>query len=155
MPKPKVCWDSCVFIGVLTGEQRSPDDLQGLNEVVDLVDRKQIVVITSSLVNSEVLEDTDDPGVRDRLRDLFRRPTFLTVEVNNAISDKAADIRSALRTAGRRLRTADAIFLATALVHGAAALHTFDDRLLALSGLPEVDSLRICKPQAEQTILPL
>ena len=55
MAKAKVCWDSTVFIAVLTGEERTADDLQGLNEAIDLVDRRQLTVITSSLVRSEVL----------------------------------------------------------------------------------------------------
>ncbi|MCH7683380.1 MAG: PIN domain-containing protein [Gemmatimonadetes bacterium] len=155
MAKAKVCWDSTVFIAILTGEERTADDLQGLNEAIDLVDRRQLTVITSSLVRSEVLDRGSDAGVRERLRDLFRRPSFMIVEASNAISDKAGDIRDALLQSGRRLKTEDATFIATAILHGASALHTFDDDQLALSGLQEVDGLRIAKPHAEQTILPL
>lgn len=155
MAKPKVCWDSTVFIAILTVEERPPEDLQGLKEVIDLVDRRRLTVITSSLVRSEVLDKGYDTGVREKLRNLFRRPSFMIVEANTAISDKAGDIRDALLQSGRKLKTEDATFVATAILHGAQALHTFDDHQLALSGLPAVDGMVITKPQAEQTLLPL
>ena len=39
MPKPSYCWDSCVIIALLTGEKRAQDEVDGLREVADLVDR--------------------------------------------------------------------------------------------------------------------
>jgi predicted nucleic acid-binding protein len=144
-----------VFITVLTGELRSQEELDGLFEVMDLVDRQQATVITSSLVRSEVLDDLTDPTIRQRLNDLFRRPSFVTIDVNAAISDKAAALRAACRTTGRGLKSPDAVFIATALFHGADAMHTFDDKLLSLSGRTEVDGLTICKLHGVQTILEL
>ena len=155
MPKPKYCWDSCIFVTILTGEERSPEELQGLNEVIDLVDRRRALIITSSIVRTEVLDDIDDPKVRQGLDALFRRSSFLTVDVNNAISDKAGELRNRARAANRRLRVPDAIFVATALTHRVDALHTFDDQLLGWSQQTEVDGLLICRPGAEQTILEL
>ena len=155
MSSPKFCWDSSVFIALLTAEPRSEEDVAGLSEVIDLVDRREVTVITSSLIRSEVLDDATDPDLRRRLEDLFRRPSCVMVDVNRAISDKAGSLRSACRESGRRLRTPDAVFIATALLHRVDALHSFDDDHLSLSRRPEVDGLLICKPHGTQTILSL
>lgn len=155
MPAPKFCWDSCVFIALLTGEERPQEDTDGLREVVDLVDRRQATIITSSLVRSEVFDDASDPTSRQRFEDLFKRPSCVLVDVNRAISDKAGQLRAQCRASGRRLETPDAIFLATALLFKVDALHTFDTKLLALSGNPAVGELVVTKPHAVQTILDL
>lgn len=155
MPSAKYCWDSCVFIALLTGEARPDGEIDGMLEVVDLVDRHQAVIITSALVRTEVLEDNDDPAIRERLEYMFRRPSCVMIDVNAAISAKAGALRATCRAAGRSLKTPDAVFIATATLHGAVALHTLDDQLLGLSGLPEVDGLLISKPCGDQTILSL
>src|SRR5713101_2409586 len=136
MQRPKYCWDSSVFLVILTGEKRSEDDLNGLLEVTDLADRQRATIITSSMVRIEVLDDVTDPTIRKRLDDLFRRPSFVTVDINSAIQDKAATLRAACRKAGRKLKSPDAIFIATAILHSADAVHTFDDKLLKLSQNP-------------------
>jgi predicted nucleic acid-binding protein len=155
MPRPKYCWDSCVFISLLTGEPRPEADRIGLFEVVDLVDRDQATIITSALVRTEVLDRTPNSVVRASLDGLFRRPTFVVMDLSGPIADRAGAIRQRVIDEGGSVRTPDAIFIATAIAHRADALHTFDDRLLRLSGSAHVEGLTICKPHAVQTVLPL
>lgn len=45
------------------------------------------------------------------------------------------------------------MYIATALLHHADALHAFDEKLLHLNGLALVDGLPITKPQGAQTLL--
>ncbi len=155
MPRNRYCWDSSVFIALLTGEERPEEEKAGLLEVADLVERGEAIIVTSSLVRAEVLGDSSTPTVRSALDALFRRPQFVSLDVNATIGERAARLRESLRREGRRLASADAIFVATALAFLADALHTFDDRLLHLSGSPLVDALVICKPQGTQTVLAL
>jgi len=155
MPSPKYCWDACVFIAYLTGEPRAQGEVDGLFEVLDLVDRHQAVILTSTLVRTEVLDDPAHPDLATRLEGLFASPSCVAIETNRAISEKAGRLRTACRAAGRSLKTPDALYLATALLNGATAFHTFDGQLLGLSGLHEVDLLTICKPSGPQTLLGL
>lgn len=155
MPRHKYCWDSCVFIAILTGEQRPRNELEALRDVMDLFDRGEAVVVTSALLEAEVLDAVGDDGVRDRLNGLLRRSNFVVQDVTRTLSQRAAEIRQSLRAQGIRLKTPDATFIATALVHGCTALQTYDGGLLSLTGREEVGRLRITIPQAEQTSLRL
>jgi predicted nucleic acid-binding protein len=142
-----------VVIALLTGEKRDQDEIDGMLEIVDLVDRRQAMLITSSMVRTEVLEDSNDPTVIERLETMFRRPSCVMIDANRAILEKARSVRTAAKSAKRSLKSPDAIFVATALLHGADALHTFDDKLLTLNGRPEVEGLQIVKPRGVQTLL--
>jgi predicted nucleic acid-binding protein len=142
-----------VVVALLTGEQRDQDEIDGMLEVVDLVDRRQAMLITSAILRTEVLEDINDPTVIERLEAMFRRPSCVMIDTNRAILEKARALRTAVKASKRSLKTPDAIFVATGLLHGADALHTFDDKLLALNGRAEVDGLRIVKPHGVQTLL--
>ena len=155
MPKPKYCWDSCVLIAHLTGENRPEDELEGLHEIVDLIDRRQAILITSAQAMSEVLTGPADPSLQGRLDALFRRPSCVMVDLNRVVLSKAGAIRQAVRNAGGRIEAPDAHFIATAVLHGVDALHTFDDRLLRLSGDQAVEGLRISKPRGDQMLLSL
>lgn len=155
MPTPKYCWDSCVFIAILSGEERTPEEKAALLEVVDAADRGAVIIVTSAMARAEVLEDVQQPRVRELFDALFRRPNFLMMDVSAAIAERAGEIRQRARASGRRIESADAAFIATALAHRVDAFHTLDDRLLNLDGSVHVDGLHICKPSGEQTILNL
>lgn len=156
MPTNRVCWDACVFISLLNGGVgRSPDEISGMREVIDLADRRGATIITSSLVESEVLEIVPESEVRARLEALFQRPNIVQVAASTEVMRRAGALRTAAAAAKRKLKTPDAIFIATALLNSADALHSFDRDLLKLNGLALVDGLPIVKPSGAQTILQL
>src|SRR5688500_7892183 len=104
MPKPNFCWDSGVFIAVLTGEQRSSEEIAGMREVVDLVDRNGAIISTSALATSEVLNRPTSPQTREKFEALFRRPNFQMIPANSAIFTLAAEIREGATREGRSIR---------------------------------------------------
>lgn len=143
------CWDSVAFINLFNGGQhRTPEEISGLHEVMDMVDRHQARIVTSETVVAEVLD------AASALELLLKRPQFMKVSPAGPIIKKVQEIRVATRNDGVHVpRFADATFIATAILYKAEALHTFDGKLLSLSGLPSVDGLLICKPRGEQTML--
>ena len=145
------CWDSVTFINFFNGGlHRTPEEISGLLEVMDMVDRNQAKIVTSETVIAEVLDAASD------LELLLKRPQFLKVSPSSPVIKKVQEIRLAARNDGVHVpRFADATFLATAILYKTEALHTFDLRVLALSGLPCVDGLHVCKPSGEQTRLRL
>ena len=56
--QPKYYWDACLFIAWLKDEKRKPGEMEGLAEVVSMIDRKDVVLITSVVSKTEVLEST-------------------------------------------------------------------------------------------------
>jgi PIN domain len=68
----------------------------------------------------------------------------------------AHDIRDHYVAAGNKgIKTPDAIHLATAILYRATEFHTFDERLLDLSGNVGGHGLKICKPEAKNPQLDL
>ena len=158
MPKVKFCWDACIFIAHLKGEQRSADETAGLHEVLELVLTKQAAILTSSLISSEVLNRAADQLMaRTRLKEMLNRPGFAVIDANTAVSDKAGDLRERVNESslGLNLKRNDAIYVATAILYKVDALHTFDPVLLALDRHSLVEGLTIAKPHGVQTTLGL
>ena len=91
MPRPKYCWDSSVFIALLTGEERAEGETEGLLEIVDAADCGKAVIVASAQVMTEVLPDLDDPTVSRRLEDLFKRAAFQMFDINQPILTKAGE----------------------------------------------------------------
>lgn len=145
------CWDSVAFINFFNGgKNRTPEEISGILEVMDMVDRSQARIVTSETVVGEVLDAASD------LELLLKRPQFIKVSPNGPVIRKVQAIRIATRDAKAHTpKFGDATFVATAILYRAEALHTFDRKLLGLSGLACVDGLTICKPSGEQTMLSL
>lgn len=158
MPKPKYCWDACLFIAHLMGEKRTDEEAAGLREVLEMIRTRRAHIITSVVVYSEVLNRPADGALaRDQLNLMLNRPGFTVVDTNAAISNKAAEYRERVNKPDSPgpLKRNDALYAATAVLYGADALHTFDPTLLALNGSPLIDNLRITLPRGTQTTLAL
>lgn len=150
MPSRLFSWDSVTFINVFDGGvHRTPDEISGLREVVDMVDRRLARIVVSELVITEVLE------AATQLDLLLKRPDFLKVSPSGPILMKVRALRDAARAEGRNIKVPDATHIATALLYKVEALHTFDVPMLNLNGRPWLDGLTICKPRGEQTTLGL
>jgi predicted nucleic acid-binding protein len=155
MPQIKYCWDTTVLIAILTREQRASDEITAMLEVVDAADAGKAIIISSVTLKSEVLNSDRFPTLRGDLDDLFSRPNYVMYDVTPGISDIVADVRESARRDGRRIKTPDATFIATAIAHRVAALHTFDEQLLGLNGSAHIQGLEICHPRGVQTVLGL
>ena len=152
MRKTRYCWDSCVFIAILTAEDRSNDETVALGDLMNAVDDGHVIMVTSTLVQAEVLDAIEDSSVSRRLHDVLTLPNVLQESVTSAIARRAGEIRQALR--GQiKLTATDAVFVATALVHKCDSLQTYDSQLLGLSGRTEVYGLRVTRPTTDQISL--
>ena len=118
-------------------------------------DRK-IEIVTSAFTLAEVCKRKQDPAAPAiNLPAFFDQPYILLVPVDKAIGARAQN----LQLAGLYgIKPADAVHLASALVHSVPVLHSFDQDLLDLSNRLTLDNgnqLRICKPTEEKPLLPL
>lgn len=148
----RVYWDSCVFLALLKLEE---DRVHTLISAMDAASHKRdLVIITSVLSVTEVAhavrEDVDMQ--EEELDRLWGDPGILLVEVNRLTALEARSLVRQARAANRRLTPPDAIHLATAKRAQAGEIHTYDESLLTLGSIAE---LNIVEPYAPQLLLPI
>lgn len=144
MKKPiKVCWDSCVLIGIIKGKTDVPNDLNAANDVLQHADKGHCQLVFSALIYPEVLKtgknmpSDSEEQLEHFLMDREKRPVIAT---DISIAREAQRIRNETK-----LKTPDAIHVATAIATGASVLHTFDKEILKLDKHPAMKDITITK----------
>lgn len=155
-----IYWDSAVFIAYFTQEKtRTPEELAGIDQVVDAFDKGKCVLVTSMITKAELLPAKLGAENYARLSELWQRKQFQAVEVTEAIIDLANEIREFYAAKGEKVpATPDSIQLATAIKMGVDIFQTFDGRrkrgLLQMDGNVAGHHLSIKVPFVAQTNLP-
>jgi predicted nucleic acid-binding protein len=147
--KNRVCWDSCAFISLLTGENRTPEEMKKLYEIENMVNQGRCVVFTSTVAIVEVLDCHLTPEQAVKFKGLIGNPDTPFLSVDTRVAQLAHDIRSFY--AGK-ISTPDSIFLATAIHYEAAAFHTYDG---SSKRRREGDLLRLPQPIAGKYKMPI
>lgn len=137
--------------------------MDGLAEVVDLVERGKATIITSVLWRSEVFSGDLTKPQKKKLDEIFDYRLIHELGIDSRIMDLASEIRvyhkkSTAKSVMKSIRVPDAIHLASAIHYEATEFHTFDGKkadgtsgkLLTLNGNVAGHKLKICSPQAEQ-----
>lgn len=154
--KLRYCWDSCVFISLLTGSGRTDEELDNLRKLEALSDAGSITIFTPAITLVEVLSCKLTDEQEKSFRALLQRSNVYPVSVTMRISGIAREIRNHYRMQELEIAVPDAIHLATAIQYSATALHTYDgcgkrarstDLLKLAAPLIGKYSLRICKPE--------
>ena len=147
--QPLYYWDSSVFISwLLDGADRDKIDWLKLQGVAEEIAGGKVDVITSVITRVEILDKHCRTDKLKKFQAFLERPRSETIEVGNPEAEEAGRIRAHFSAKGTKLPLSDAIHLATAGLHGATHLHTFDrEHLLKLNGTVPEYSLIICKPE--------
>lgn len=169
--KPKIYWDTCVFLAWIQEEappKRKAGDMEGLERIITLVNRGEMLLFTSVLTHTEVLASKMEDGAKSRYSAVFQRPEIIEIAVDNPIAKLASEIRdfyiqareklpAEQREQALKVSTPDAIHLATAIHYGAEEFHTFDgddekkrDGLLRLGDNVATYALKVRKPDDKQ-----
>jgi predicted nucleic acid-binding protein len=147
-------WDTCLFLAWLKDESRASGEMAGVREVIERAKRRDCRLMTSVLTSVEVLQGKIPAGFDTLFDGLLRRMN--RVGLDTKVAGIAHDIRNHFTIAGStKLKTPDAIHLATAILYRADEFHTFDETLIALSGDVAGHRLTICKPIAKSPELDL
>ena len=149
-------WDANVFIAWLKGETCWPPSvITGMNDVAREVSENRAVLFTSTVTNTEILQGTLTQTQKTRLADLMQRTNVLQIAADARITDRASAIREYYNTRGNKIKTPDAIHLATAILYKANEMQTMDGldtkgdkktKLLSLSGDVAGHDLLIVNP---------
>lgn len=116
-----VGFDTNIFIYIL---ERNPTFFDGASKALEATVRSGQKVCLPTLLITEILSGTSDK----RVLDFFVPDTFQIYDLTREIAATAGE----LRFANQKLKTADAVHLATALFAGADRFVTNDQQLTGL-----------------------
>jgi predicted nucleic acid-binding protein len=138
----RLYWDSDVIIDLLEQTQAR---IHRLLPIVTAAKRGSVIIVTSALTMVEVnkLKNLNllDEQVEQIVMDFFENDYISIRNVDRFVAEKARPIA---RKCG--VKPPDAIQIATAILMEVEVMHTFDGKLLGLSGLVEVEELKIEEP---------
>lgn len=128
-PSKRVYWDSCAWIGFINNE---PDKMQPLRVIWEEAQRGKYEIWTSTYSHIEVIKshaahgDPYPPAESDKIIDeMMEQPWVQRVQLDVAIARYVRELKRRYHAQGLKDR-ADAIHLATALLHNVDELHTWD-----------------------------
>ncbi len=143
-------WDSCLFIDFLNG---SPPGEQIVSPLIAAARSGELTIVTSTLSLAEVayvareLTDGLDDKVEDAIETMFQDDELLTlVEYDEDIGVESRKLIRRTLGMDRRLKSADAIHLATAATVRADVLFTFDRALIGHAQSLNVTNAREPEP---------
>lgn len=141
---PVIYLDACIFISMITREQRRGDEASQVAGLVPAIERREIIPVTWALTRNEVLECTLDAQQKNILRKLLNPPKVQVKDVSSPILDLSQEIREyyqamkiARTTNLPTVETPDAIHLATAIYYDCDMLFTFDEADRETGRLPK------------------
>ena len=162
-PPKRIYWDACTWIALIHKEKirdengKVAEDRENLcRAVISAAQMGSIEIVTSALSLVEVCKN---PEVKEEGSDIiaaFFEHNFITLINLDLFTGERA--RELMLAGYSKLKPADATHLASAALADAEAFHTFDDRLLKLSGLIDkanASKLIICKPHDDAEPAPL
>lgn len=140
---PTILWDSVVLINWIKGKTANPAKIAAIKKVLWHEERDHCQLIFSTLVYPEVLESAGMPVGSEKALDSFLQSRTV-IGVDITVAKKAQEIRNNSIQNKTKLRTPDAIMVATAIIADANMIHTFDtDDLVKLHKSPVVEHLAI------------
>ena len=151
MPSPtRIALYTSALVALLNGEVDRGEHVPAARKRAE---EGQIQLYVSTVTITEITKGpkaTDVPLTADQERTFtdFMDNDFVTmVSVDPVVATRARDLRRSVP----KLKTPDALVVATALVAQAERLYTYDtDDLVPLSGQPDVDGLVIALPPIEE-----
>lgn len=147
--KSRRLWCSCVVIDYLKGEARAKTACES---IIKTAEAGETEIVVSAVCLAEVITVESGPDSIERIGSFFRQPYVVVAQVDFRVGEIAADIRRKTK-----LKTLDALHLATAVRFAIPTLETFDDDdLIPLDGQFGDPAVLIRHPRPEaQTRLPI
>jgi len=160
-----VYWDTCVFLAWMKDEKRQPGDMEGLGKIASLVERAEVILVTSTLTRAEILNSMTSPDAMKKYDLLLRRSNVVPQNVDLPVAKLTSELMDFYLKSDFELLTPDAIHLATALHYSVNEFHTFDGAdpkqkprnkrysrtgLLSLDGNVAGKVIKIVRPSADQ-----
>jgi len=144
--KPVYYWDTCIFLSLLTNDRKDASLIEGIEGIARAIDKKECLLVTSTITEVEVLQGTLSAVAEGNFQSALKRRNVTKVSVNSRVTALAREIRD-FYNSQRKLKTPDAIHLATAILYSVDELHTNDPHLLNLvNPICNKYTIKICRP---------
>jgi hypothetical protein len=138
----KLLWDSDACIDLI---ERTPQRIHRLEPIVKAAEHGELIIVISAFTMVEVVKLKHlgllDEQTEQLITDWFENDYISVRNVDRFVAEKARPI---VRKFG--VKPPDGIQIATAILMEVEVMHTFDAKLIGLSGLIELDKLRIEEP---------
>src|SRR5947209_13075427 len=113
----RYCLDTNVVISVLSnnaGGHRTAEEWEGIREITHDIDRRHAQLVLPTLIFAELLPSHHGNAIA-KIEAFFNRRSVELRELTVKIARRAAELRDVAKLgSGKALKTADAVFLATA-----------------------------------------
>lgn len=120
-------WDACIFISWLKDENPIKGLLEGINEIKEALDKKDATLVTSVITFTEVIQGNISDDSYSKFLNLFKRPNIVAYNVDENIATLAGRLRNYHKGKNlHKLKTVDAIHLATSATLKVNEINTFD-----------------------------
>ena len=110
----------------MNDEKRPLGDMEGLGKIAQLVERSEVVLITSTLTRAEILQSKTSTEAMKKYDLLLRRSNVVPHNLDLPIAKLTSELMDFYIGSDFELLTPDAIHLATAIHYNAHEFHTFD-----------------------------
>jgi len=155
-------WDACIFLAWLADESCEPGVMEGIEDTVRRVNDNEVVLVTSVMTQTEVLESRMTPDAQVKFENVFKRRNVIWINHDTRVGKLSHDIRSYYDQRGIKISSPDSVHLASALIYDVDVLYTLDGsgkkkrgHLLPLDGNVAGRKLKIAKPYKSQLSLKL
>jgi len=157
--RQKIYWDANIFLAWLNNEPQAADVEEGIKETVRLVHSNRIILFTSVVTQTEILQSKLSSDAQKKFSDLFKRKNVKLIAIDQRISERAGYIRDYYDQKGTKLSVPDCQHLATAIIYEADEMQTLDgsgkrsrpNDLIRLNGNVAGYPLTIVKPAIKQS----
>jgi predicted nucleic acid-binding protein len=120
-------WDANVFIAWLKGETCWPTGvIIGMDDVAREVHANKAILFTSTLTSTEIFQGSLTKAEKEKLSLLLQRSNVNQIAPDPRVADRASAIREFYNSLGNKIKTPDAIHLATAIIYKADEMQTMD-----------------------------
>jgi predicted nucleic acid-binding protein len=140
-----------MWIVYLNGGTEHPDVFERADEIVKLIRRNQVIIVTSVITRAELLERRLGPQKLRVYDEQFARKNVVEQPVTRSVCLRASDYRSHFPTLRKGAKFADAVHLATAVDNNVDELHTTDaEDLLPCNGDSMLRGTQVIRPVSDK-----
>ena len=122
-------WDTCIFLAWIKNEQRAPDEVAGIQDLVSKLDTGEIKVITSVATLMEITRAKVDEPQEQVFLKAMKNQNIRIHPIDKKVAEKSRELRNFYILSDPpvgKLSIADSIHLATAIIYDVDLMYTFD-----------------------------
>src|SRR5437870_6015599 len=160
--KEIIYWDACIFLAWLKDEPCEAGVMEGIEDTVKRVNDNEVVLVTSVMTQTEVLESKMPKEAQTKFDNVFKRRNVQWINHDTRVGKLSHDIRDYYAQRTISLSSPDSVHLASAILYRADVFYTLDGsgkkkrgHLLPLDGNVAGHKLKIAKPYKSQLSLKL